>query len=124
MAPGWWTYIPWSKKINSGVLAGHGKRLDRVMSAWELLGPLVALCAGAQFCRGNAVRVWVDNSGSVYIFKKGYSPRCPLSNVIVKAIATVAAGIGCRFDVEEVTRCSSPLAVMADALSKAKFSKF
>ena len=124
VAPGWWTYFPWSKKINSGVLAGHGKRLDRVMSAWELLGPLVALCAGAQFCRGNAVRVWVDNSGSVYIFKKGYSPRCPLSNVIVKAIATVAAGIGCRFDVEEVTRCSSPLAVMADALSKAKFSKF
>ena len=44
--------------------------------------------------------------------------------MIVKAIATVAAGIGCRFDVEEVTRCSSPLAVMADAFLKAKFSKF
>ena len=124
VAPGWWAYVPWSKKINVGVLADHGKRLDRVMSAWELLGPLLALCAGVNFCRGRAVRVWVDNSGSVVIWKKGYSPRCPLSNVIVKAIATVAASIGCRFDIEEITRCSTPLAVMADALSKGNFPRF
>jgi ribose 1,5-bisphosphokinase PhnN len=42
----------------------------------------------------------------------------------VKAIGTVAAGIGCRFAVQKITRCSSAGAVMADALSKADFNLF
>jgi hypothetical protein len=66
----------------------------------------------------------VDNFGSVQIWKKGYSTRCQLCTTLVKAIATVAAGIGCKFTIEKITRCSSAGPIMADALSKANFNDF
>ena len=124
VGPGWWTYLAWSRAINHGRLTGNGRHLDRLMSALELLGPLLTVCAAPTFCRGKPVRVWVDNSGSVYIWKKGYSPVCPISSTVVKATASVAAALGCRLEVEEITRCSTPEADMADALSKAAFFRF
>jgi hypothetical protein len=42
----------------------------------------------------------------------------------VKAMATVAAALGCRLTVEKTRRCSSKPAILADALSKANFRAF
>ena len=120
----WWAYIPWSKSINLGKTCSNGRSLARVMSALELVGPLLALASGYSWCRNMPVRIHVDNAGSVFIWKKGYSTRCDLSTTLVKAIAFVAAGIGCRVDLVKITRCSTPLADMADALSKGAFSRF
>lgn len=124
VATGFWAYLPWSHAINTGRIAENGRRLDRTMSALELVGPLLALVAGQHLWRGGCVRFWVDNAGSVYIWHKGYSSSCPLSTTLVKAIAVVAAGIGCQVDVVDITRCSTPMADMADALSKGSFGRF
>ena len=121
---GWWAQVPWARKINCGVRAEDGKKLSRKLSALELVGPLVCVAAGHRWCRGRPVRIWVDNIGSVRIWKKGYSSSCGLSTTLVKAIATVAAGIGCRVTIEKITRCSGTGAVMADALSKGEFARF
>ena len=121
---GWWAQVPWARKINCGVRAEDGKKLSRKLSALELVGPLVCVTAGHRWCRGRPVRIWVDNIGSVRIWKKGYSSSCGLSTTLVKAIATVAAGIGCRVTIEKITRCSGTGAVMADALSKGEFARF
>ena len=43
---------------------------------------------------------------------------------MVKAISVVAAGLGCQVDVVKITRCSSPGAVLADLVSKARFAEF
>jgi hypothetical protein len=120
----WWAYVPWARKINCGVKAADGKKLSRKLSALELVGPLICIAAGASWCQNRHVRVWVDNAGSVIIWKKGYSTRCELCTTLVKAISTVAAGIGCVFTVEKIRRCSSPGAAMADSLSKADFNGF
>ena len=120
----WWAVLPWSPKINMGVKAADGKKLGRKLSALELVGPLIAVSAGHAWCRGRPVRIWVDNSGSVNIWKKGYSSSCDLCTTLVKAISCVAAALGCRLTIEKITRCSSPGAVMADALSKADFLLF
>ena len=120
----WWAFVPWSRSINLGRPSPSGRSLARVMSALELVGPLLAISGGYKFCKNNAVRIWVDNSGSVFIWNKGYSTSCPLSTTLVKAIGCVAAGLGCRVDLVKVTRCSTPLADMADALSKAAFPRF
>ena len=61
---------------------------------------------------------------SVFIWQKGYSTSCKLSTTIVKAISTVAASIGCRFDIVKITRCSHDEASMADAISKGDFPRF
>ena len=120
----WWAYMPWGHKINSGQDAGRGRRLDRVMSALELLGPLLAISAGYQWCRFVPVKVWVDNAAAVHIWRKGYSTSCPLSSTIVKAIHDIASAIGCRMEIVKITRCSTPGAEMADALSKGHFLRF
>ena len=114
----WWVCLPWFAAINAERPTGDGRRLDRVMSALELVGPLLGLCAAAERCRNFCVRFWVDNAGSVFIFKKGYSNSCTLSSTLVAAIAEVAAGIGCRVELCKITRCSTPQADMADSLSK------
>ena len=120
----WWGYIPWPTKINCGVKAEDGKKLSRKLSALELVGPLVCVTAGSQWCRNRPVRVWVDNFGSVQIWKKGYSTNCQLCTTLVKAISAVAAGIGCKFTIEKITRCSNTGAVMADLLSKGDVNGF
>jgi hypothetical protein len=120
----WWAYVNWSWKINSGTRAEDGKKISRKMSALELVGPLIAVAAGFEWCRSKAVQVWVDNSGSVRIWKKGYSTNCQLCTTLVKALSTVAAALGCKLQIDKVTRCSSTGPVLADALSKADFVKF
>ena len=90
----------------------------------ELVGPLLAVAAGHKWSRGRHIRVWVDNFGSVQIWKKGYSSSCGLATTVVKAIATIAAGTGCTVTIQKIRRCSNVAAKMADALSKAEFAKF
>ena len=63
----------------------------------------------------------MDNTGSVGIWRKGYSNFCSLSTTIVKAISVVAAGLGCHVDILKVTRCSSRGPILADLVSKAQF---
>ena len=120
----WWLFVPWSRAINTGRATVDGRTLDRCMSALELIGPLTALCANPSAFRGLAVQFWVDNAGSVFIWQKGYSTSCQLSSTLVLALATVAAGIGCRVDIVKIRRCSTPLADMSDALSKSDFRRF
>jgi len=119
-----WLYLQWPRKINCGVKAADGKKLSRKLSALELIGPLAAITAGHKWAANAYVRIWVDNAGSVQIWKKGYSTHCSIANTAVKALATVAAGIGCRVTIEKIRRCSHPAAKMADALSKGDFRAF
>ena len=119
-----WFYVPWPRKINCGVKHNDGKKLSKKLSALELVGPLVAASCSELWGAGAPMRLWVDNAGSVRIWEKGYSSSCDLCSTLVKAIATVAAGLGCRFTVCKITRCSTKPAILADLLSKAAFQKF
>ena len=120
----WWAYVPWSRSINLGNQTLNGRSLARAMSALELIGPLLTLSAGYLWCKNKPVRIWVDNAASVFIWQKGYSTSCDLSTTLVLATAKVAAGIGCRVEIVKISRCSTPLASMADSLSKADFARF
>jgi hypothetical protein len=120
----WWYYIPWARRINAGSWRVDGKKVGRKLSALELVGPLVVVAAAHTMCRGQTLQVWVDNAGSVDVYRRGYSRNCRLCTTIAKAIATVAAGIGCKLEVFKITRCTGTGALMADHLSKARFGEF
>ena len=120
----WWYYVPWARRINAGGWRIDGKKVGRKLSALELVGPLVVVSAAHTMCRGQTLQVWVDNAGSVEVYKKGYSRNCRLCTTLVKAMATVAAGIGCKLEVLKITRCTGTGAVLADQLSKARFRQF
>ena len=120
----WWCYLPWGDSINQGRLHSDGKRLDRKMSAWELLGPLMVLTAGVELVKGKALVIPVDNQGSVSIFRKGWCTGCSLATTLALAISEVAASIDCRLEVVKIRRCSNAEASAADAISKADWSRF
>ena len=124
VGPGFWVILPWGRAINAGRPTDDGRRLDRILSALELVGPLLALCSAAALLKGRPLRFHVDNAGSVFIFKKGYSTSCRYSTVIVAAIASVAAALGCEVELVKITRCSNVGATLADALSKGAIGKF
>ena len=72
-----WFYLPWGRKINTGV-RHKGKRLSSKMSALELVGPLICLASEPDLVQSAPIRIWVDNIGSVRIWRKGYSSSCEL----------------------------------------------
>ena len=124
VGPDWWCYLAWPRPINGEKRSADGKRLGGKLSFLELLGPLLVVAAGKEACQGKDICVWVDNIGSVMIYKKGYSATCSYASCVARAINVVAAGLGCRVFVEKITRCSTAEAEAADALSKADFGRF
>ncbi len=120
----WWYYIPWARRINAGGWKVDGKKIGRKLSVLELVGPLVVVAVGHAMCRGRTLQVWVDNAGSVDVYRRGYSRNCRLCTTIAKAMATVTAGIGCRLEFLKITRCTGAGALMAGHLSKARFAEF
>ncbi|MBM3939039.1 MAG: hypothetical protein FJ333_10380 [Sphingomonadales bacterium] len=123
LSMGWWFFLPWSRKIN-GPTIFEGRRLGQKLSALELVGPLVCIAADPDRVRDKPIRIFVDNAGSVNIWRKGYSTTCSLSTCLVKAIAMVAAALGSTVSIEKISRCSCVGSTMADALSKSAFSRF
>lgn len=124
VGPNFWYILPWGRTINSGVRGPDGRRYSRKLSALELVGPLVCIAAGFEACRGKPVRVWVDNSGAIDIYRKGYSTTCDLCSTLVRAMVVVAAGIRCQLTVDKITRCSDTGSRLADLLSKGRCQTF
>jgi hypothetical protein len=124
IGPNFWFMVPWGRKINSSMRAADGKQLRKKLSALELVGPLICVAAGAAICRGRPVRIWVDNAGSVAIWRKGYSSSCDLCTTLVAAIGRVAAALGTVVAIEKITRRSETGAILADELSKGRLRRF
>ena len=122
--PSWWTYAFWGDAINRGKTYIDGKKLSNKMYVLELLGPLVGLCGASGIVKCKQVVCWVDNSGSVAIYDKGWFTSCMLCTTLVLAISQVAAALQCQLEVRKITRCSTIQAEAADALSKAAFRTF
>ena len=56
------------------------------------------MAAGVEQLRNRRLVIWVDNAGSVAIWRKGYSNKCRLCSTLVAAIAAVASAVGCDVD--------------------------
>ena len=102
----------------------NGKCLDSLLSAWELLGPLLVVCAAPDKVRNKQVEVMVDNEGSVRMFAKGWTTKCQLCNTIMVAINEIAVALNPDVFVTKIRRCSNEQAKNADALSKLDLKSF
>ena len=73
---------------------------------------------------GRQVEVFVDNSGSVTMWRKGWSTVCDLCNTLLVAIHQISTALGCELFISNVGRCSSRETNAADALSKCDMGRF
>ena len=124
ISTGLWSVITWGRRINEGWAAYDGKSLASKMSVWELVGPLLALTIGGNRLSGKQVIAWVDNDGSVSMYRKGWSTVCDLCNIIIVALYQVSIALDCELFIENITRCSNTGAEAADALSKFDILRF
>ena len=118
------TIFPWGLRINEGWTAYDGKNLSHKLSAWELLGPLLTLACGGNRLTGKQVQVFVDNSGSVVMWKKGWSTVCDLCNTLLVAIYQLSVALDCELFISDIGRCSNNESRAADALSKFDMIRF
>ena len=114
-----WFYIPWPQWLNEGKPNSDGVKFDRKLCVLEMLGPLAILTIRPNMIRNKDLEVFVDNSGAVSIFAKGYSSSCVYSYTVAMAIHEVAKGLNCNIVLTKVARCSDKFTVIADAISKA-----
>ena len=114
-----WFYVPWPRWLNEGKPNSDGVKFDRKLCVLEMLGPLVALTIKPNMIRNKDMEVFVDNSGAVNIFAKGYSSGCVYSYTVAMAINEVAEALNCNIVLTKVGRCSDVNTVIADAISKA-----
>jgi len=119
-----WFYVPWPKTVAAGACRVDGIKVGRKLAALELIGPLCIVASAVHMYRGRDLRIWVDNAGSVAIWRKGYSNSCRLSAMLVAAIHCVATSVGTRVFIEKITRRATWQACVADDLSKANFTEF
>ena len=128
--PGYgWTFLSWPtwmEFMNSPVwdsktndyLEVHTNR----MSMLEELGVLAALCMLNEHACNKTLQVFVDNSGAVFAYAKGYSRKCRLLNTIISAIKIVSQSLGINVVVTDIMRRSDEGSRVTDDLSKANKS--
>ena len=119
-----WTVVTWSRRINEGWSAYDDKSLQNKMSCWELVGVLLGLTTGGECLRGKQLVAWVDNDGSVAMFKKGWTTKCDLCNTVIVALYQLSAALDCDLYIYNIMRCSNRGAEAADALSKFDMTRF
>ena len=101
-------------------LGGYEEFHTNKMSALEQLGVLVSLCLLNESASGRTLEVFIDNSGAVFAFSKGYSRRCRYMNTIIMATLTISQAMGVNVIVTDVPRRSDHGSEVADDLSKGK----
>ena len=72
------------------------------MSMLEELGILAALCMLNKHTCNKMLQVFVDNSGAVGTFAKGYSRQCRLLNTVIAAINIVFQSLGVHIVVTDI----------------------
>ena len=117
-----WFYIPWPRWLNEGKTNSDGVKFDRKLCVLEMLGPLAVLIIRPNMVRNRDLEVFVDNSGAVNIYAKGYSSGCVYSYTVAMAINDIALALNCNIVVTKVTRCSDKFTIIADAISKADWT--
>jgi hypothetical protein len=126
--PGYgWTFLSWPTWMefqhspiwdedNDTYMEVHTNK----MSMLEELGVLAALCMLNEHACNKTLQVFVDNSGAVYAFAKGYSRKCRLLNTVISAIYIVSQSLGVQVVVTDITRRSDEGSRVADDLLKAR----
>ena len=65
-----WYYHQWHSTINGGLKKWDGKKVSRKLTALELVGPPIFIAAALDAFRRQPAVFWIDNAGSVQVWKK------------------------------------------------------
>ena len=84
---------------------------------------LTVACSGNRLT-GKQLEVYVDNVGSVVMFRKGWSTVCNLCNTILVALHQLSTALACKLFITDIARCSNRESRAADTLRKCDMDRF
>ena len=84
----------------------------------EIMGFIYPLYQNRSIIEGRSIVINVDNSASFHAFENGRSASDSFATFFVQAITFVLTHLHCHLKVNNIRRCSSPHAKLADALSR------
>ena len=114
-----YTVWPWPELIRYSLHNSLGHCFAHKLTFLEGCASLFLLLSVSDVVPNMPVRLFVDNAGSVWAFRKGHSKDL-YTYTVVKAIYSVARALNVDLEIIKVRRCSVPGAVVADLLSKGK----
>ena len=117
-----WVYMAWPRVIQLGIKNRAGHKFNNKLTMLEGAAALALMCSEPLLLKGRNIKVWTDNSGLAYSFKKGNS-SCPYAATIIKAMDSVARALDCKLIVVKTPRVSGEGEFVADALSKGRISE-
>ena len=115
-------YGKWPPLIQSNRKDSSGNKFARKLTMLEGVAALATLCARPDIVSNNAVRILTDNRGLALAFRKAHS-RDKFTYSVMLALKNVAKYLNVNLCVTWTPRCSSPGELVADQLSKAKFTE-
>jgi hypothetical protein len=84
----------------------------------EMVGLLLPFLTILQLLRGRHVVLGVDNTSVVYAWPKRYCKNDPETSLLIRTLHVLEAYLCCKIYVTHVKRMSTPMAVLADHLSR------
>ena len=115
-------YGAWPPLIQSNRKDSSGNKFARKLTMLEGIAALATLCARPDVVSNRAVRIMTDNRGLAMAFRKAHS-RDKFTYSVMLAIKDIAKYLNINLSVTWTPRCSSPGELVADMLSKAKFTE-
>ena len=119
-----WARVLWPHLMNTSAKCVCGAQYKHKLSFLEMVGHFLHVAVFARENVEKVIRTNIDNSGTCFLANKGRCLSCPIMDTLIRATNYVAVALRCKAYVVEVTRCSSPGSIAADALSKSDFAKF
>jgi hypothetical protein len=84
----------------------------------EMVGLLLPFLTIPQQLRGRHIVLGVDNTSVVYAWPKRYCKNDPETSLLIRTLHVLEAYLCCKIYVTHVKRMSTPMAVLADHLSR------
>ena len=84
----------------------------------ELVGLLIPFVTAPKMVRGKFVRLFIDNTNVIHAWEKKLSRGDSETSAVIRALHVIEARLECKIFVEYMRRCSTPMAALADRLTR------
>jgi hypothetical protein len=114
----WVGEVRWPDRLLRSQRNRHGKYFGSKSTTLETVGLLLPLVIRPKEVCGQHVVLHVDNIAVVYAWKKKYCSGDPETSLLIRCLHVLEAFLECKLYVRHLRRMSTPIAKIADGLSR------
>jgi hypothetical protein len=114
----WVGDVRWPERLLKGLKNRQGKYFGSKSTTLETIGVLLPFIMRPNVIRNQHIVMYVDNIAVVYAWKKKYCSGDPETSLLIRCLHVLEAFLECKVYIRHLRRMSSPLARLADGLTR------